>query len=211
MRRVRAAWNVYKELSAAKELLVGIVAAIVAVLAFFGTRVTQDDVLKWLFVILASVGAFVSVIWTLAAFWHRVVGTSPIVQYVERSFHSVGDAGFGRESVSLGMPAPLVALEGIKRLRESGRDLLEKGASAALRDIDVMPWIGTLRQWEEQAAGAVRTLSLSEAAYFAGVGAIYQLDRAVFPDVVERGQGGQLMRLNEELRRLDEIIGRLGG
>jgi len=133
-----------------------------------------------------------------------------LVRYVYQGYADIGTRfHLVAQATPMGMPAPLMALEGLRRIRGEGVALLERG-KYQLAPLDVVPWIATVRQWEKEAESVIRKFSLAEAGYFAEGGA-HHFDSAVFPGVVDQGQGGNLGIVKEKLRRLDEIIARLSG
>ena len=92
MQHIPRLWNAYKEFSAAKELLLAVVALVGAVLAAGGVRVSPDELTRIALAVIAALLAAATVLFAFAAFYHRVYGTSPIVEYVDRI---VGNGGHG--------------------------------------------------------------------------------------------------------------------
>lgn len=85
MRRAKLVWGAYKELSAAKEALVGVAFVVATVAAYVGVRTTQDAVIAFIFTVTSALCAAAAVLFGFAALVHRTTGTSPIIRYVERA------------------------------------------------------------------------------------------------------------------------------
>lgn len=91
----KRAWVAYKEFTAIKDALVSLASLIVTLALLTGARLTQDAVLSYILGLAAALGAAATVLFALAAFVHRVSGTSPIIKIVERAIPGIKLHGDG--------------------------------------------------------------------------------------------------------------------